>query len=39
MIDYYEKYREVANDKFKNHIATIVENTDSLISIDFRNKN
>ena len=38
MIDYYEKYREVANDKFKNHVATIVEDTDSIISIDFRNK-
>lgn len=38
MIDYYEKYREVANEKFKNHDATIVEDTDSLISIDFRNK-
>ena len=38
MIDYYEKYREVANEKFKNHAATIVEDTDSLISIDFRNK-
>lgn len=38
MVDYYEKYREVANEKFKNHVATIVEDTDSLVSIDFRNK-
>lgn len=38
MIDYYEKYRDVANEKFKNHVATIVEDTDSIISIDFRNK-
>ena len=38
MVDYYEKYREVADEKFKNHAATIVEDTDSLISIDFRNK-